>query len=428
MEGITRPIQKSPILLLPSDLTYDIFHISYDEHCSRDAFQTFYGEHRARDAGRAFRGTLSLVCIQWRELVLSMPVLWSNIRLRKNVQLEDVRQWVRTQLERASTSPLDILITDDAVPPPSPINMMRLNQLIFSVVQQWRSIRFSESVPHSALRVFFKELGTTSAPQLEKLVLSPTTSFGPSVEDNLKWPSQALSASVLPTMRSLSLSRCEVERDSTVFNNLVELKIHDARGLNIPPSEIAAFIRGILAQAPHLRRLFLQSMSTDSLFSDPSRPRPPPIQEILLHHNIRVLDTRVCNGVVVDALLHSVAMPSLEDFMPSSNYTILPHSFHALANINTLPNLRRVGFEGYITHPGLTPEECADLRVALQRMEKLETVVFHHLDLNSSGTWLKRLLEWESVLKEMTWISPLQQMGKKGAGILKTFYGRMFIA
>ncbi|KAF8590761.1 hypothetical protein K439DRAFT_1627495 [Ramaria rubella] len=89
----------SPIRRLPHELLREVFLINF--------------EHNPRCAW-----VLSSVCSLWRRLALSMPKLWSKIRLEttQNDSADTIRLW----LERSGMSgPLDIEITLQVAPPPS---------------------------------------------------------------------------------------------------------------------------------------------------------------------------------------------------------------------------------------------------------------------------------------------------------------------
>ena len=89
----------SPIRRLPHELLREVFLINF--------------EHNPRCAW-----VFSAVCSLWRRIALSMPKLWSKLRLEttQNDSADTIRLW----LERSGVScPLDIEITLQVTPPPS---------------------------------------------------------------------------------------------------------------------------------------------------------------------------------------------------------------------------------------------------------------------------------------------------------------------
>lgn len=89
----------SPIRRLPHELLREVFLINfeYDRRCA---------------------WSLSAVCNVWRRIALSMPKLWSKIRLETTQS--DSADTIRLWLERSGMScPLDIEITLQVAPPPS---------------------------------------------------------------------------------------------------------------------------------------------------------------------------------------------------------------------------------------------------------------------------------------------------------------------
>ncbi|KAG9044455.1 hypothetical protein FS837_008128 [Tulasnella sp. UAMH 9824] len=386
MEDRIRPVQQSPILHLPEDLTYEIFLACY------------------RDNPRNFAGIASSVCSWWRHIALSIPALWSTIHFDKSLQDQQVIRRLEGQLNRARTAPLDIHIFGSAIHHSPTEGMSKVCRLIFPFITTWRSLVIRRDVRKTALRALLDRLKNSSAPTLEELVIEPVPAMSALNIDINAERELIVSRSNIPRLRSLRLSRCIYDWSLDIFDDLLDLEIHNDRLARMSPSELVAIVQNLIVRSPRLRRLVLTDGCPVPLLVRPDRPPPLPQQETLFHGAIEYLRIPLCRGEVTDAILHTVIMPTLEDMGIESgtSYFILPFSFSTLAYFNPLPNLRHIRIHGLGGSSGLTPHESAALPLALQAMSGLESLKFFLIDLTGSETWLPDLLVWLPRLTSLT--------------------------
>ncbi|KAG9044454.1 hypothetical protein FS837_008127 [Tulasnella sp. UAMH 9824] len=374
MQETLRSTPTSPILSLSDDLTYYIF---LDCH------------HTDR---LSFAAIASAVCSQWRRIALSTPALWSTIIFEESLKNNQVARKMETRLERAQTAPLEIHIYGSAIDKPEDQSMSRIAELIYPSAQTWRSLVVHPNVPHLALQVLFDRLTNASAPQLEKLSIQPGLLLWHS-ELGVKWNFKAFGNGT-PRLQSLRLSRCRFDWSSSIFNDLIELEVQDPRLLKMDRAQLIAIVRDLIIRSPRLRRLVVTGDFSHDLAAASDRPPPAPLQEILLHSALEYLRIPLCRGEVLDALLHSVKMPSLETLTGERSYYVLPFMFSTLAYVNALPSLRFIQIHGQRYPSTVSPQESAALQFALRTMPRLEEIEFRDLDLSRSESWLPDLLVW----------------------------------
>ncbi|KAG9019204.1 hypothetical protein FRB90_005279 [Tulasnella sp. 427] len=225
-----RSPQNASVLLLPDDLTSNIFLICHQDDAQNSATRVIQ------------------VCAQWREFALTMPGLWSSIEFGESLQVKGVIQEMEMKLRRASVSLLDITILYDAVYKPAVKNMMQILRLISPTVERWRSLTIARSTSHTAIRYLFDELATVSAPQLERLHIKPETpSRG--IDEPTRWRFRAFGGD-LPALHYLELSRCKVDWNSSIFHNLLDLEIQDHQLGTADQSTVISLVRDLIVRAP----------------------------------------------------------------------------------------------------------------------------------------------------------------------------------
>ncbi|PPQ71260.1 hypothetical protein CVT24_009517 [Panaeolus cyanescens] len=116
---------------------------------------------------------LSQVCIQWRELVLQMPVLWRYIHVSRSAeahrrlksQIQRSLEWLPTYLIRSGDQPLHITIDTTRVPFPATL------PLLAKASGRWASLTLLVShVGH--LPPILSVLGNTHVPALNSLTIA----------------------------------------------------------------------------------------------------------------------------------------------------------------------------------------------------------------------------------------------------------------
>ncbi|KAG8952235.1 hypothetical protein FRC04_004942 [Tulasnella sp. 424] len=379
MHPAVRTSQQSPILNLPDDLTYLIFLTCHHDDPER------------------FSTVILRVCSQWRQTALAIPELWSTINFDKNLKEWQVVERIQLQLERAQLAPLHIHIFEPAIHKPAVKNMLKICQLILPLIQRWGSLTIQKDIPHRTLRLLFDRLANTSAPWLERLTIQNRVRWwDPDVDK--KWKFKAFGGG-MPSLRYLQLSRCTFDWNSHMFDNLIDLEIHDPRTLTMNQEKVIYLVRDILIRSPRLRCLVITGDFRQAFTLMRSRARPPPLRETITHSAIKRINVPLCTGRVTDALLELVKMPELEELTREPSYYILPFSFHTLARVNPLSNIRCIRIDGFADLYTLSPQESAALPLALQAMHLLEELVLRTLDLSPSDSWLPNLLTWLPRLK-----------------------------
>ncbi|KAG1790245.1 uncharacterized protein HD556DRAFT_1393742 [Suillus plorans] len=112
---------------LPTETMCSIFKIILESMVEDDMMATPKNEHRMLAGGMPFPHTMALVCRHWRNIVFSMPELWTRI------------SWAPSQLQKMGSYPVHLIIKDQFLgrifPPPFiSLHLQRLKSLIITGV------------------------------------------------------------------------------------------------------------------------------------------------------------------------------------------------------------------------------------------------------------------------------------------------------
>ncbi|KAK7460518.1 hypothetical protein VKT23_009238 [Stygiomarasmius scandens] len=167
----------SPIRRLPPEILSEIF-VQYIH--GRKSWPEFRTRSTIKRKKQQFYDDLppvvflSQVCVSWRETIVAMPSLWSDISFSIHKRLPST-QTVAEWFNRSRTLPLDITIKDFRRSPYT--NLFFLTDTLTPFCSRWRSLEFN--VDYMLLK-FLLDVDPLVLPLLERVSLLPgsITNFG----------------------------------------------------------------------------------------------------------------------------------------------------------------------------------------------------------------------------------------------------------
>ncbi|KAG1800282.1 uncharacterized protein HD556DRAFT_1342150 [Suillus plorans] len=127
---------------LPTETMCSIFKIILESMVEDDMMATPKNDHRMLAGSLPFPHTMALVCRHWRNIVFSMPELWTRISWAPSMN----DQWVSSQLQKTGSHPVHFVIKDKLLGrifPPSftSLYLQRLKSLIITgVFDEYRNL------------------------------------------------------------------------------------------------------------------------------------------------------------------------------------------------------------------------------------------------------------------------------------------------
>lgn len=152
---------------------------------------------------------MSHTCTRLRDIVLSTPLLWTDINFVGGKTHPGAYDEIAARLERSSSVPIDVAATNIATKEDAEIFL----RLVYPHVKRWRS--FDLSVLDAHVAVSLMENLLDEAPILERMNLS-----GPGVRIFNPFGGRA------PNLRHLSTRSMPLKWDGPLFDNLHTLSIH----------------------------------------------------------------------------------------------------------------------------------------------------------------------------------------------------------
>lgn len=152
---------------------------------------------------------ISHTCARLRDIVLSTPMLWTDIDFVGGKTHPDAYDEIAARLQRSSTVPVDVAASNIATKEDAETFL----RLVYPHVKRWRS--FDLSVLDAHVAVTLMENLVDEAPILERMNLS-----GPGVRVFNPFGGQA------PNLRHLSTRSMPLKWDGPLFDNLLTLSIH----------------------------------------------------------------------------------------------------------------------------------------------------------------------------------------------------------
>ncbi|KAG8939312.1 hypothetical protein FRC04_006708 [Tulasnella sp. 424] len=200
------------------------------------------------------RTTLSLVCRQWRRLMIDSPALWTRWHLP-----DDGLDYFRRARGLSKSLGLELYYTQ-----PSDHSDREIWGAIYEEMYRWQDVDITSSSSRLPQRPKWPKLGNTTTPKLRKLYLEapylspPIKLFDPSDPCNLE---------------ELALGGTAVVWEGWNLQRLRDLSIVNIVLIARGPSEIQ--LLRILEQSPQLEHLSLIDVATNSESTGLSMPNEP---------------------------------------------------------------------------------------------------------------------------------------------------------
>ncbi|GAB1522240.1 hypothetical protein RhiTH_005354 [Rhizoctonia solani] len=302
---MNQPISHATINSLPPELLSRIFHLVYQ---SRSCAKRDYASCSMSEP--VYPKTLSLVCSRWREVVFSLPALWTHIDISTSTPFNQqyLNSIVQLHLSKVGQLPIDLHIFD---PPGDDYSLSfkqydHVRELTTQVASRVISFDldikriFDYDIHYDILEAFIR----SCAPgQLAQITLSQNSEGGheiidsdfgiPDVEDESFFLQRF--EEILLHVSVLRLSRLFPSWSSRAYHGLVELRIVHGR-FAVPESDFTNMLRC----SPDLRILQLSLGISNSL---PVYYRPNPIPL----NNLEVLNLSKLNYHELSILLRWIA-------------------------------------------------------------------------------------------------------------------------
>lgn len=275
---------------------------------------------------------VSHTCTRLRDIVLSTPLLWTDINFVGGKTHPGAYDEIAARLQRSSTVPVDVAATNITTKEDAEIFL----RLVYPHVRRWRS--FDLSVLDAHVAVTLMENLVDEAPVLERMNLS-----GPGVRVFNPFSGRA------PSLRHLSTRSMPLKWDGPLFDNLTTLSIHT-------PTWTQA---SLLGNWHHLKKLTIRSdplMPMQFRFSSSHVVAP----------NLECLELNGITEEDIVRLLSHVEMPAL-------NRLLFTHIKDSPNQVNTqilpLPAVRVLRLHA--------TEMCQDnLLNVLRKVPNLHTISF----------------------------------------------------